>query len=92
MKPKKLLQSLKEFPLDPIFFKWDREENDNIFRTAIADLGMKGDKINIERLVDILGIAADISYSEVKNNFTRTFIIFITFIIAIIIIFGIIQI
>ena len=61
MKPKKLLQSLKEFPLDPIFFKWYREENDNIFRTAIADLGMKGHKINIERLVDILGITADIT-------------------------------
>ena len=47
-KPKKPLKSLKDFPLDEIYFKWYREENDNIFRKAVADLGIKGDKDDIE--------------------------------------------
>ena len=83
-KPKKPLKSLKDFPLHEIFFKWYREENDNIFRKAVEYLGIKGDKGDIERLVKLLGIAA-VSYSEVKRNFTRIFTI------SIIIIFGILQ-
>ena len=59
-KPKKPLKSLKDFPFDEIDFKWYREENDNVFRKAIADLGIKGDKGDIDHLVKILGIAADI--------------------------------
>ena len=62
VKPKKPLNSLKDFPFDPIYWSWyDREkESNNIFRTTIADLGLKGDKVNLKQLVDILGIAADI--------------------------------
>ena len=54
------MKSLKDFPLDPIFYKWYCDEDDNIFRTTIADLGLKGDKICLKCLVDILVIAADI--------------------------------
>ena len=60
MKPKKTLKSLKDFPLDPIFYKWYCDEDDNIFRTTIAALGLEGDKVYLKRLVDILVIAADI--------------------------------
>ena len=60
--PKKPLNSLKNFPFDPIYWSWycKRKENENIFRRTITDLGLKGDKVNIKQLVDILGIAADI--------------------------------
>ena len=60
VKPKKSLKSLKDFPLDLIYWKWYCDENDNIFKTTIADLGLKGDKVYRKRLVVILGIAADI--------------------------------
>ena len=62
VKPKKPLNSLKNFPFDPICWIWygREKENNNIFRTTIADLGLKGDKVNLKQLVDILGIAADI--------------------------------
>ena len=62
VKPKKPLNSLKNLPYDPIYWSWygKRKENDNIFRKTIRDLGLKGDKVNIKQLVDILGIAADI--------------------------------
>ena len=59
-KPKKPLKSLKDFPFDEIYFKSYREENDNVFRKAIADLGIKCDKGDIDHLVKIIGIAADI--------------------------------
>ena len=59
-KPKKPLKSLKDFPFEAIYFSWYREENNNIFRKTIADLDIKGDKGDIDHLVKILGIAADI--------------------------------
>ena len=61
VKPKKKsFNSLKDFPLDPIYSKWYCDENDNIFRTTIKDLGLKRDKVYIKRLVNLLGSAADI--------------------------------
>ena len=59
-KPKKPLKSLKDFLLDPIFFKWYRDDNDNIFRKMLAELGLKDDKGDIERLVKLLCIVAEI--------------------------------
>ena len=76
VKPKKPLNSLKDFPFDPIYWCWygQVKEDDNIFRKAIVDLGLKGDKVNLKQLVDILGIAADIirelfrDEEEFRNN------------------------
>ena len=67
-KPEKPLKSLMDFPLEQIFNIWYRDKDNNIFRTVIADLGIKGDKDDIERLVKILGIAADV-ISEVRHQF-----------------------
>ena len=67
-KPEKPLKSLMYFPLEQIFNIWYRDKDNNIFRTVIADLGIKGDKDDIERLVKILGIAADV-ISEVRHQF-----------------------
>ena len=66
-KPEKPLKSLMDFPLEQIFNIWYRDKDNNIFRTVIADLGIKGDKDDIERLVKILGIAADV-ISEVPHG------------------------
>ena len=62
VKPKKPLNSLKDFPYNPIYWCWygKKKENENIFTKTIVDLGLKGDKDNLTQLVDLLGIAADI--------------------------------
>ena len=56
VKPNKPLNSLKDFPFDPIYWSWYGRENEsnNIFRTTIADLGLKGDKVNLKQLEDTL--------------------------------------
>ena len=59
--PSKPLKSLIRFPCDIIFYRWYREDDDNnIFRKTIADLGIKGDEGYINDLVRILSIAGDI--------------------------------
>ena len=63
VKPKKALKSMKDFPYDVIYWSWygrEKEGYRNIFRETIADLGVKGDKAFLERLVALLGEAAEI--------------------------------
>ena len=59
--PSKPLKSLRRFPCDVIFYRWYRVDDDNnVFRKTIADLGIKGDEGYINGLVRILSIAGDI--------------------------------
>ena len=68
LKPKKPLNSMWNFPFDPIFRRWYRDVH-NIFRITIEDLDLKGDQINLKQLVDLLSIAADIlNYSPSNKN------------------------
>ena len=75
VKPKKKpLMSLKDFPYGEIPWSWYGRENEgdgNIFRTTIADIGLKGDKRYLDHLVDILGRASNIicvPHSEFKDK------------------------
>ena len=63
------MRSLLRFPLPEIFFRWYREKNNNIFRTVLADLGLKGDEEKIENLVRILTMAAEIQLETRLNAF-----------------------
>ena len=61
--PKIKMKSLLNFPYDPIWKKWYSGENEyegNIFRLAIDDMGLKGDLIDLEQLVNLLEAAAGI--------------------------------
>ena len=62
VKPKRPLNTLKYCPYDLIHWCWygKKKGNENIFTETIVHLGLKGDKVNLTQLVDLLGIAADI--------------------------------
>ena len=71
VKPKKALKSLKDFPYDVIYWSWygrEKEGYRNIFRETVADLGVKGDKAFLERLVTLLGEAAEIIRNPPKDD------------------------
>ena len=53
---KRTLRSLKDFPLEPIFFSWYRD-NKCIFREILTEIGIKN---NVDRFVKILYAAAEI--------------------------------
>ena len=56
------------FPFNAIFRRWYREEH-NRFRITIEDLGLKGDQVDLEQLVELLNIAADIrNYTPQNKN------------------------
>ena len=63
--------NLLRFPLDEIFFRWNREKTDNIFRITIADLGIKGDEEYIDGLVGVLSIAGDVLRETRERPFDR---------------------
>ena len=54
---KRTLRSLKDFPLEPIFFSWYRCNNKCIFREILTEIGIKN---NVDRFVKILYAAAEI--------------------------------
>ena len=54
---KRTLRSLKDFPLEPIFFSWYRCANKCIFREILTEIGIKN---NVDRFVKILYAAAEI--------------------------------
>ena len=66
-KPKKPLNSMWNFPYDPIFRRWYRDEP-NIFKVTIEDLGLKSDNIDLEQLVIPLNIAAEIRNCSPTNK------------------------
>ena len=54
---------MKDFPYDEIYTLWYEREDQgkiNIFKTTIADLGLKGDKAYLDHLAEILGMAANV--------------------------------
>ena len=50
-KKSKTLKSLRNFPYDPIFKRWYRNENTNIFPGVLDDLGVKKNKTKIVALL-----------------------------------------
>ena len=64
---KKPLNSMWNFPFEAIFRRWYREEP-NVFRITIEDLGLKSDQVDLEQLVQLLNIAADIRNSPPQNK------------------------
>ena len=67
-KPKQPLNSMRNFPYEPIFSRWYRDVP-NIFKVTIEDLGLKSDNIDLEQLVTLLTFAAEIrDYSSTNKE------------------------
>ena len=66
-KKSKTLKSLRNFPYDPIFKRWYRNENTNIFPGVLDDLGVKKDKTKI---VALLAYAAELIDLKDTDRFT----------------------
>ena len=56
-KKKRTLKSLKDFPLEPIFFKWNRCDSSSIFREILTEFGIKN---NIDLFENILYAVGEI--------------------------------
>ena len=52
------LKSLRDFPLEPIYFKWYSYDSSSIFREILTEFGIKN---NVDRFVNILYAAAELN-------------------------------
>ena len=61
------------FPYPEIFYRWYRDSDSDIFKEAIADLGIKGSEKYLNSLVEISHIAADLirEYNATNNDQER---------------------
>ena len=54
---KKILRSLRNFPYELIYCSWYRDDDGNIFKQILSEVGIKN---NLTRLVKLLFVAAEI--------------------------------
>ena len=52
------LKSLRDFPLEPIYFKWYSYDSSSIFREILTEFGIKN---NVDRFANILYAAAELN-------------------------------
>ena len=69
-KKKRTLSSLKDFPLEPIYFKWYRYDDTSIFRDILTEFRIKN---NLDRIIKLLYAAAEIiRYLDQGETLFRT--------------------